>query len=69
MEERPYSKREQDNIFDHIKLSLERIEKQVIKTNGRVSTLEKWKWMISGALLILSFIVANNLLDLASLIR
>ena len=32
----------------------ERIERQTIKTNGRVTALEKWRWIISGGLLLLS---------------
>jgi hypothetical protein len=33
--------------------ALERIEAQVIKTNGRVTSLEKWRWVVSGAVIAL----------------
>ncbi|MFA7367914.1 MAG: hypothetical protein WC008_06340, partial [Bacilli bacterium] len=31
---------------------------QAIKTNGRVRSLEKWKYTISGALIIISIILS-----------
>ena len=43
MPEQDYTNREINHMFHEIKQSLERIEAQVIKTNGRVSTLEFWK--------------------------
>ena len=43
MSEQDYTNREINHMFHEIKQSLERIEAQVIKTNGRVSTLEFWK--------------------------
>jgi hypothetical protein len=36
---------------------LSRIEKQTIKTNGRVSSLETWRWITIGGLSIISAIV------------
>jgi hypothetical protein len=33
--------------------TLDRIEKQVVKTNGRVSALEKWRWIITGGIIVL----------------
>jgi|HubBroStandDraft_3_1064219.scaffolds.fasta_scaffold37794_5 hypothetical protein len=30
---------------------------QVTRTNGRVSALEKWKWMMTGALGLISFVL------------
>lgn len=52
--EADYSKRELDTHFqsletliksltEHQNIKLDRIETQVLKTNGRVSALEKWK--------------------------
>lgn len=46
----PYSKRELDHFFSELTAhltkqdkSLERIETQTMKTNGRVSKLEQWR--------------------------
>ena len=38
-----FSRRELEHYFTDIKSTLERIEAQVIKTNGRVTLLEFWK--------------------------
>lgn len=38
-----YSNREIEHFFEEIRSSLERIEAQVMKTNGRVTALEMWK--------------------------
>lgn len=50
MPEEPYTKREQDYHFkvvleklDKQDITLERIETQTLKTNGRVSKLEWWR--------------------------
>jgi len=53
MDQSPYSNREIDFHFSEIKETLFRIENQTIKTNGRVSALEKWRWLITGGLIIL----------------
>ena len=58
-----YNKRELDHYFKDIREDIQEIKLQTIKINGRVGALEKWKWMISGALIILSFIVANKLIE------
>ena len=55
--EAEYSKRELDSHFGDVKESLDRIEAQVVKTNGRVSKLEIWRGYIAGALAIISFVV------------
>ena len=36
-----------------VKASLTRVFDQVVKTNGRVSALEKWRWTITGALMVI----------------
>ena len=63
-----YSNREIDEMQKDIKDSLNRIETQTTKTNARVSTLEKWMWMISGALIIVSWLVAAKLLNLSFIV-
>ena len=55
--ETPYQKRELDHAFNEIRDTLERIETQVLKTNGRVSGLEQWKWGVTGAVAVLTAIV------------
>lgn len=69
MSEKNYSKRELDHFFkeamgaiqtgiDSIKdEALPRIETQVLKTNGRVTKLEKWQYTIIGSLTIITTIV------------
>jgi len=52
----PYSNREIDSHFLEIKETLERIEKQTIKTNGRVSSLEEWRSYVVGAVAVLVLI-------------
>ncbi len=49
-----YSNREIDHFMKDIKETLERIEIQTTTTNGRVSALEKWRWMQAGALAIVT---------------
>ena len=38
----------QNKVNENILATLERIEKQTIKTNGRVNSLENWRWKIIG---------------------
>jgi len=64
-----YSKREIDHFVRDIRDTLVRIESQVVRTNGRVTSLEKWKWMMAGALTLLSFFVANEFIDLSNLTK
>lgn len=48
MDDAPYSKREQDAYRTEVLDTLGRIEDQVKKTNGRVSSLEKWQSYVIG---------------------
>ena len=53
----PYSKREIDEKWSDISDSLTRIEVQTTTTNGRVSALEKWKYVGMGATSVLTLVV------------
>jgi hypothetical protein len=64
----PYSNREIDTYFKEIKESLDRIEKQTTKTNGRVSKLEHWRSALAGAWLIIMLIVAPLIARLMQII-
>jgi hypothetical protein len=57
MPEEPYKNREIKEMFDDLKKGNERIETQVIKTNGRVTRLEQWKYIGMGATSVLTIIV------------
>jgi hypothetical protein len=58
MTKEDYSNRELDSHFTFVKEALERIEKQVLKTNGRVNKLERNLLVIAcvvGTILLLKF--------------
>lgn len=59
-----YSNREIDHKMKDITEALGRIEAQTTKTNGRVTALEKWMWMVVGGLSLLSFLVGSKILDI-----
>lgn len=37
--------------------TLERVFEQVTKTNGRVSALEKWRWLLTGGFITLTTLI------------
>jgi hypothetical protein len=59
-----YTNRELDNHFDEIKVTLTRIENQVVKTNGRVGSLENWRWLITGGLTVIVILIVPIILSI-----
>lgn len=53
---------EQTTYRNFVKETLTSIDAQVKSTNGRVRTLENWRWFISGGLAILALIVVPLLI-------
>lgn len=45
-------------IVKRIDSNVEEVKKQTIKTNSRVTKLEKWKWKITGAITVITFLLA-----------
>lgn len=64
MAEEPYLKRELDEKFNDIKDSLNRIEVQTTRHNGRLSKMERWMYTIAGATAILGFLASSNFIKL-----
>lgn len=62
--EENYSKRELDAHFAEVKATLREITAQTTKTNGRVTKLERWMYMVIGGLTLLSFLVGAKMLTL-----
>lgn len=58
MADRPYADEgEVIATFDAIRKQLDRIEEQVVKTNGRVRSLELWRSFSMGAIAVMSLIL------------
>lgn len=57
MPEEPYKNREIREMMDDVRNSLQRIEIQTTTTNGRVSQLERWKYIGMGATGVLTVVV------------
>lgn len=52
-----YSKREMDIMLGEIKDQLNRIEAQVMRTNGSVASLKMWRAYTTGAVAVLTTLV------------
>jgi hypothetical protein len=63
-----YSKRELDYHFTEVKEELREIKAQTTRTNGRVTALEKWMWMVVGALTLITFLMGSKLINLTPLL-
>ena len=57
MPDEPFSNREIREMFGDITKGQDRIESQVKVTNGRVTQLERWKYIGMGATSVLTFLV------------
>ena len=55
--ETEYSNREINEMFKDVKATLERIEAQTTKTNGRVTNLEKWQSYIKGGIAVICLLL------------
>lgn len=53
----PYTNREIREKWHDIATDLQEIKMQTTRTNGRVTTLEQWKYIGMGATSVLSFLV------------
>lgn len=55
MSELTYNKERDDLLHKNIFDSLARIETQTVKHNGRMTKMESWRWLLTGAISILAF--------------
>lgn len=46
-----YSNREIDTMFHEVNAKLDQILAQTTKTNGRVNSLEKWRYILTGGMI------------------
>lgn len=60
--DKDYSKREIDEKFKDIKDSLDRIEFQTTKHNGRLTKVERYMYTVIGAITIIGFLIGAKLL-------
>ena len=54
-----YDPNSTDAMFSRIVQSLERIEAQVVKTNGRVTSLEGWRTDLKARIALISLVVSG----------
>lgn len=54
---RPYSNREIDDKWGEIANALSRIEIQTRMTNGKVADLQKWRYILTGGMSVLTTIL------------
>lgn len=64
MDDQPFTNREIRSFHEELRNDIKEIKTQVKTTNGRVSSLEQWKWFISGGLAILTMLVVPVILML-----
>jgi|GEM_PF-3207331 len=57
MENEEYNTKALDTCFETINEKLDLIHTQVLKTNGRVSTIESWKDKITGGMIVITSIL------------
>jgi uncharacterized membrane protein (DUF106 family) len=53
----PFTNREITEKWNDLSETLERIESQTAKTNGRVSALEKWMYVAIGGMSVISVVL------------
>ena len=49
--------RKSDQYRDEVRSSLGRLFEQLVETNKRVGNLEKWRYMVTGALIVVSMTI------------
>ena len=48
-----YNRETIDSKLDSIHEAVKRVEGLATKTNGRVTALERWRWILTGAMIVL----------------